>query len=288
MSTAKTRLYGVIGWPVEHSWSPAIQSAALSALGVDATYLAFAVHPESLGAAIEGARALGIQGLNVTIPHKERVDLFLDEVDEAAHAIGAVNTIVREGEQLIGTNTDAAGLVRSLEEAGCAVDGARALVLGAGGAARAAVHGLKSAGARVEVAARRPGPARALGRSFGVEAMTLDDVSFESVDLLVQATSATMGADAIAFAEALPLDSLPTHATVVDLVYTPRETTVLRAARARGLATVEGVGMLVWQAALALERWLGRPAPIDVMREAAEGAASMRSGEKSARSGPDP
>ncbi|MFW6051903.1 MAG: shikimate dehydrogenase family protein, partial [Myxococcota bacterium] len=140
-----TAVYGILGWPVEHSASPAMQNAAFEAAGLDAVYVPFPVRPERLGAAVDGARALGVQGLNVTLPHKEAAAPLLDEVDRDARVLGAVNTIVRDGDRLLGTNTDGPGLVRSLDEAGVQVRGRRVAVLGAGGAARAAVVGLARA-----------------------------------------------------------------------------------------------------------------------------------------------
>jgi shikimate dehydrogenase len=281
MTTAATRLLGVLGWPVAHSRSPAIHSAAIEALGVDAAYLAFPVRPEALPDAMAGLKALGALGMNLTLPHKVRVMPLLDAVDPAARAIGAVNTVIRDGDGWRGTNTDAPGLARSLEDAGVPLEGARVLVVGAGGAARAAVAGLAEAGAaELVVAARRPARAEAVARELkpaapraalrGIDLADARRVAPQT-DLVVQATSATLSddADAARFAASLPLDALPAHAAVVDLVYAPLETTVLRAAADRGLKTVDGLGMLVWQAALALERWLGVSPPVDVMRRAA-------------------
>ncbi|MCA9530809.1 MAG: shikimate dehydrogenase (NADP+), partial [Myxococcales bacterium] len=128
---------GIFGWPVEHSRSPAMHNAALAAVGLDATYVPFAVRPDALGRAVEGVRALGIRGVNVTLPHKQAIVPLLDELDEAARAIGAVNTVSHERGRLLGSNTDAPGLVRALEAAGVRAAGARVVVLGAGGAARA-------------------------------------------------------------------------------------------------------------------------------------------------------
>ncbi len=285
MTSAETRLLGVIGWPVDHSRSPAIHTAALAARGIDASYLAFAVPPDELGAAIGGLRALSAVGANVTLPHKERVMRHLDEVEPAARAIGAVNTIVADGRRLIGTNTDGAGLARSLVEQGVDPKGARVLVAGAGGAARASVFGLAEAGAAaVTVAARRhEQAARLVGEletriETPLEALDLRDASAmqraaEHTDVFVQATSATLGDSerAASFAAELPLASLPSSAVVVDLVYVPRETAVLSAAAALELKTVDELGMLVWQAALAFERWFGVEAPIEAMRAAADG-----------------
>lgn len=282
MTSATTRFLGVLGWPVDHSRSPAIHTAAIDALGIDAVYVAFAVPPAELGPAIAGLRALGALGANVTLPHKERVMALLDEVEPAARALGAVNTIVRDGARLIGTNTDGAGLARSLGEHRVRTEGARVLVTGAGGAARASVFGLAQAGAaHVTVAARRIEQSERLtgelrsAISAPLAAIDLRDASAmreaaERADIVVQATSATLGDSeyGASFAALLPLSSLPEHATVVDLVYVPRETAVLKAASALGLRTVDGLGMLVWQAALAFERWFDVPAPIDAMRAA--------------------
>lgn len=282
MTTAGTRWLGVLGWPVGHTRSPAIHTAALAATGVDAVYLAFAVPPTELPAAVAGLRALGALGANVTLPHKEHVMALLDEVEPAARAIGAVNTIVREGERLVGANTDGAGLARSLDEEGVVLRGARAMVVGAGGAARASVVGLADAGAaEITVVARRLEQAERLARELGdrvpIRAVELAGPLAEAAsrtDLLVQATSATLGGspDAGAFAASLPLAALPAHAAVVDLVYVPRQTAVLEIAAARQLRCVDGLGMLVHQAALAFERWTGVSAPIEAMRRAAAGA----------------
>lgn len=274
MTTAKTQLLALLGRPVGHSRSPAIHTAALEALGLDAAYLAFEVADGAVGDAIAGLRALGVTGANVTVPHKRAVMPHLDAIEPAAAAIGAVNTIVREGDRLVGANTDAPGLVRALREAGCDPTGRRVTVLGAGGAARAAVVGLAEAGAaQVTVAARRPMAAGAMLTDLALDpptaAVDLATVALDDVDLLVQATSATMSDTAQAFADALPIASLPKTATVVDLVYAPLETTVLAAARAHGCQAIDGLGMLVWQAALAFDRWLGVEPPIDVMRRAA-------------------
>ncbi|MEZ4338815.1 MAG: shikimate dehydrogenase [Sandaracinaceae bacterium] len=276
MTSAKTQLLALLGHPVDHSRSPAIHTAAIEALGLDAAYLAFDVAPADVGAAIAGLRAIGARGANVTVPHKQAVMPFLDAIEPAAAAIGAVNTIVRDGDRLVGANTDAPGLVRSLTEAGFDPTGAHVLVVGAGGAARAAVVGLAEAGAaHVTVAARRRVAAEALATlavPAPVRAVELAALPLAKVDLLVQATSATLNVDIDdGFARTLSLDALPDHATVIDLVYAPLETTVLRAARARGLRTIDGLGMLVWQAALAFERWLGAAPPIEAMREAALG-----------------
>ena len=276
-----TRVYGIFGWPVAHSRSPAMHNAAFAALGLDAVYVPLAVQPERLGRAVAAVRALGIAGFNVTLPHKTEVIALLDELTPAARAVAAVNTVIRREALLVGDNTDAVGLARSLLEAGVALQGASAVVLGAGGAARAAVFGLASAGAvRITVAARNRPAAAALVAELAPHApgATLTACALDAeltsaltgCSLLIQATSATLGASesADAFAASLPLDALPPSATVCDLVYKPLRTAVRARADALGLRTVAGIGMLLHQGALAFERWTGQSAPIEVMRQA--------------------
>jgi shikimate dehydrogenase len=275
-------IYGIFGFPVAHSRSPAMHNRAFETLGLDARYLPFAVAPEHLADAVRGVRALGIRGLNITLPHKTAIMPWLDEIDPVARAIGAVNTVVRDGDHLRGTNTDAEGLTRALLEAGATLTGSRATVLGAGGAARASVVGLGRAGvARIHVAARQRERAEALVNDLraslpgvALDACDLAETSlgtlFSDTDLLVQATSATLEGTPAAqrFTAGLPLDLLPATALVTDLVYKPLQTSLLRAAAARGLTTLDGLGMLLHQGALAFELWTGKPAPLDPMRAA--------------------
>lgn len=260
---------GLLGWPVGHSRSPAMHAAALRARDLAGHYAAYAVRPARLEAAIAGARALGFRGLNLTVPHKEAALAFVDVLDGPARATGAVNTLVFEEEGTTrGLNTDAPGLVRALEEARVPLRGARVVVLGAGGAARAAVVGLKGAGAAaIRVHARRPAQAEGLGRDLGVDAGSLEGLSLEGVTLVVQATSAALdAASGRAFAARLPLEQTARDATVVDLVYAPRPTAVLAVAASAGRRTVDGLGMLLHQGALAFEAWTGHPAPLPPMR----------------------
>jgi shikimate dehydrogenase len=276
-----TAVYAVLGWPVAHSRSPAMHNAAFQTLDLDAVYVPLAVPPERLAQAIAALRALDIAGANVTLPHKAALLALLDEVEPGARAIGAVNTIVRDGQRLLGANTDAEGLARSLLHAAVGLNGARAIVLGTGGAARAAVVGLAGAGAeQVWVAGRRPAQAQALIAELSAhcapctlaaaDLAALPSAALSACDLLVQATSATLGdsAGAHAFAATVPLEALPARATVCDLVYKPLHTALLQRASARGLRTVDGLGMLLHQGALAFERWTGRQAPLEVMRAA--------------------
>ncbi len=275
----KTFRLGIFGWPVEHSRSPQMHEAAARALGIALRYERFAVQPDRLAQAVREKHEAGIDGYNLTVPHKQAIVPLLDEIAPAASAIGAVNTVVRNGKRYIGHNTDAPGFIRSLEQAGVAVDGARVAVVGAGGAARAGVVGLAEAGAlQITVFARRPDQARSLVSSLQAYVrcpllgLPLSDSArcFATADLLVQATSATLGSNpqAAKFAEALPIDALPKEAAVVDMVYEPVETTVLRRAKAAGLVTVDGLGMLLHQGAIAFEMWTGLRPPLDVMRAA--------------------
>jgi shikimate dehydrogenase len=260
-----------------------MHEAAYRALGIDATYERILVQSTELEGFVAKLATEGFRGVNVTLPHKERVLTLVDEVTPTARAVGAVNTVtVEESGRLEGHNTDAPGLVRSLAEVGVGARGRRVLILGAGGAARAAAVGLGEAGAvRIAVAARRLEAAEALSRDLSphlsapLSALRIGDgldAAFDETDLLVQATSATLGDtdEAYAFADALPFDALPANAVVTDLVYAPRITSVLARAEARGLATVDGLGLLIHQGALSFERWLGRPAPVDAMRRALE------------------
>jgi len=278
--SADTKTLAIFGDPVGHSISPPMQGAALCALGIDMVYLAFRVTPGGLGSAVEGIRALGIRGVNVTIPHKERVMEFLDELDESARVLGAVNTIVNSNGVLKGYNTDVAGFINSLQsETGLAPKSRTAIVVGAGGAARAVVYGLAVSGyaTRIIIANRTHGRAEALAEELSavsaeakISAVSLNSKEmeplFKKTDLLVNATSLGMeGRGRLK----LPLQALNKQAVVSDVVYTPMETELLKNAGALGLATHHGLGMLVCQGAMSFKIWTGRKAPVEVMKKAA-------------------
>jgi shikimate dehydrogenase len=241
-----------------------MHNAAFAALGIDATYLAFDVTPASLPAALAGARALGIRQLAVSIPHKEAILPLLDEVDDVARRIGAVNTVtLREG-RLVGSNTDWIGAVRALERE-TKLAGARAVVLGAGGAARAVVFGLLERGARVTVLNRTVARARQLCDALGSDsAGALEDLRSLPCDVLVNTTSVGLRADV----SPVPAEALPGSAVIMDAVYDPPRTRLLRDAEARGARSIGGKWMLVHQAAEQLRLWTGREAPLDVMAHA--------------------
>jgi shikimate dehydrogenase len=261
-------VYGLIGNPVEHSLSPPMHEAAYEAVGLDARYVLFEPDVDSLATAIEGAEALGVRGLNVTIPFKEDVLPFLDP-DPIAARIGAVNTIDFGGEEITGYNTDAAGVRRSFESAGVDIEGRNAVVVGAGGAGRAAAFALDEAGANVHVANRTTERARDLADSLdGATGGGLDSLreTVPDAEILINATSVGMEADETPVAA----DLLHPGLAVLDAVYTPLETRLLSEAAAAGCTTIDGGHMLCYQAAEAFERWTGREAPVGRMRDALE------------------
>jgi shikimate dehydrogenase len=269
---AATALCGILLHPAGHTRSPAMHNAAFRALGLDAVYLAFDVPPERLAPAVAGLRALGARQLAVSIPHKEAVIALLDGVDATARRIGAVNTVtLREG-RLEGSNTDWIGAVCALErETGLA--GRRAVVLGAGGTARAVVWGLVERGAEVVVLNRTPERAAALVRDLGAAAAGgLEALAHTPHEVLVNTTSVGLRADA----SPVPAEALREGSVVLDAVYDPERTRLLRDAARRGARTVSGKWMLVHQAAAQIELWTGREPPIDVMAEAFDAAASAR------------
>jgi shikimate dehydrogenase len=285
--TGETQLVGLIGWPVEHSMSPAMHNAAFEAWGLDWRYVPLPVAPGRVEAAVRGLAALGFRGANVTVPHKQAVLPALDAVASDAQALDAVNTIVVErgedgGATLSGHNTDAAGFLAALRDGGLAPAGTRAVVVGAGGAARAVVFGLLEADAEAIVVLNRTGEraqelvsdlgrrSQTALRSSRLTPATLVDAA-RAADLLVHATPVGMWpqVDASIWPDDAPF---PSHVTVFDLVYNPRETNLLCQARASGARAIDGLGMLVQQGALAFERWTGEEPPVDVMYDACEQA----------------
>jgi len=267
--TGSTRLAAVIGSPVRHSLSPVLHNAAFAAAGLDWVYVALEVGPGRVPEALAGMRALGIGGLSVTMPHKEAVAAECDRLSDDAAALGAVNCVVPDGDELVGHNTDGAGFVAALAADGVDPAGMACVVLGAGGAARAIALALARAGA-AEVAVVNRTAARAeqavalLGGVGRVVAPADAGESVGAAGLVVNATSVGMGDPA---PSDLPLDPARLRAgqVVADIVYRPLETALLRAARTRGATAVNGVPMLVHQAAVAFELWTGVPAPVAAM-----------------------
>lgn len=265
---AHTRIAAVIGFPVRHSLSPAMHNAAFRELGLDWVYVACEVAPGLAGAAFAGARALGFGGLSVTIPHKAAALAAIDEATAVARAVGAVNTVVPDGDgRLRGDNTDGAGFLASLHDEGFDPKGRTCAVVGAGGAARAVVHALAGAGAaKVIVVNRTASRAEDVAALAGAAGRVGTAAELAKADLVVNATP--LG---LATSDPLPLDPELVGAgqLVVDLVPNPAVTPLMREAGARGARVAGGLGMLVHQGALAFELWTGQPAPVGVMRAAA-------------------
>jgi shikimate dehydrogenase len=269
--TGTTRLAAVIGHPVRHSLSPAIHNAAFVAAGLDWTYVAFDVEPGRGRAAIDALRALDIAGLSVTMPHKDDAFAAVDRRTPVAEALAAVNCVFRDGDQLVGDNTDGAGFVDGLTiDHGVDPAGLRCVVVGAGGAARAVIHALGEAGAaevavvnrttsKAEVAAALAGGVGRVG--------SLADVG--GADLVVNATSIGMGTPSPADVP-VPIDALRPTQVVADLVVHPVRTPLLQAAETLGARTVDGRSMLVHQAAHAFRRWTGEEPSTTAMRRAVD------------------
>lgn len=272
----KTAVVGLMGWPVSHSFSPAMHNAAAAALGLNLVYVPLPTPPDRVAEAVRGLRALGFLGANVTIPHKQAVLPLLDEIDAGARATGAVNTIVVRDGQLRGANTDITGFSQDLQALGVPVAGRRALILGAGGSARAVAYALGMAGATVTVLARRPAQAHRLAADlapFLPPAHTPRVDSWDALaahaaaDLIVNTTPLGMNPhdDASPWPRALPL---PPHAFVYDLVYNPPCTPLLHLAARAGISHANGLGMLLRQGAAAFTLWTGRAPDLNVMAAA--------------------
>jgi len=277
--SGKTIVCGVIGDPIEHTMSPAMHNAACKALELDFVYAAFKVTAAELGNAIAGMKALGIKGLNVTIPHKVAVIPFLDRIDPLAEKIGAVNTVVNENGALTGYNTDAMGFLRALMDRGYEPRGKKVLLLGAGGAARAISFILAEEGAHLVILNRKEeftwaedlATRIALNYEIPVAVGELNPENMERIivdsDILVNATSVGMSPNA--GQSPVPTGLLCSNLIVFDIVYNPFETRLLREAKVAGARTIDGLEMLVWQGALAFEKFTGQEAPVDLMRSAA-------------------
>jgi len=282
-----TKRIFLLGHPVGHSVSPAFQQAALDHYGLDVRYEAMDVDPDSLARVVTSLRGLDVMGANVTVPHKEATVALLDELEEEARLIRAVNTIENREGKLVGHNTDARGFLRALkEEAGFDPKGKTALVLGAGGAARAVVVALAGAGVESLIVANRTlERAKALVDSLrfmlpSTEVVDLHSDSLAAIaarsQLIVNCTSVGMSGGTGAGETPIEAGIIPARALVCDLVYNPRETPMMREAAAAGAQVLGGLPMLVYQGAAAFELWTGKDAPIKVMFLAAEKALRAR------------
>ena len=267
---------GLVGFPVSHSLSPKIHAAALKACNLEGSYSLFLIAPDdmqSLKDLIDRVHFGEITGLNVTIPHKQNVIKFLDELTPSAKAIGAVNTIYLRDKKVIGDNTDAPGFLTDLKRNFSAFGfNPSALILGAGGSARAVLYALVNDGWDVTIAARRIEQAQQLADSFvnyDMNFTDLADLRLLTFDLLVNTTPIGMTPNI----QKSPLPEniiLSKHTKIYDLVYNPRETKLVKDARAQGLSAISGLGMLIEQAALSFELWTGCNPPREIMRQAIE------------------
>lgn len=278
MNLAKLKLFALIGDPVEQSLSPAMHNAAFRALGLNCAYITLHVPKPMLADAIAGVRGLDVAGLNVTIPHKISIISLLDELDESANLVGAVNTVKNNRGKLIGFNTDGEGALRALEEKIGSVKGKEVVLLGAGGAARAIAFSLARVGARLTIANRTVPRAQALASaveqklSTNVKVASLNRAklikALKNVDVLINATSVGMHPK---IDKTLVRANMMRRGLVVyDIVYKPLRTKLLREARRAGGKTIDGLGMLVHQGALAFEIWTGKRTPIKIMKAAAK------------------
>ena len=256
-----TEIYGILGHPVSHSLSPAMHNAAFRHLGLNKVYVPFPTRDPA--AAVAGLKALGVKGVSVTIPHKQAVIALLDRIDPVAKRIGAVNTLVLEGDTIFGLNTDWLGANAALQEL-TDLPGKRVLLLGAGGSARAIGFGLLEVGASLTLASRTPASGQELAQALGSPWVPLDAAAEVAADILINATSVGMGQGR----EQSPISGevLGRFALVMDIVYSPLETRLLREATAAGCRTINGLAMLLYQGVAQFERWTGVPAPVAVMR----------------------
>ncbi|MDA7026865.1 shikimate dehydrogenase [Bacillus sp. CLL-7-23] len=263
-------IYGLIGNPVAHSMSPDIHNAAFQDLSLDGYYHAFCVKNESLEEAVNGMRALGIQGFNVTIPHKVSIIKYLDRIDQSAKILGAVNTVRREKEQLVGYNTDGEGFLKSLKQSlKKPIDELMILIIGAGGAARAIFTTLASQHPKqLDVANRTPQKAEAFISLYEGKTRALSlaeaEKNLASYDVLIQTTSVGMHPNL----EACPLNVTKAKKTclVCDIIYNPLKTAFLKQAEAKGLEILNGIGMFIGQAALSFKLWTGHEPDMEKMK----------------------
>ncbi|MBT9249655.1 shikimate dehydrogenase [Bacillus halotolerans] len=266
------KLYGVIGNPIAHSMSPDIHNAALKDLGLDGHYHAFKVEENSLEDAVKGIRALGVQGINVTVPHKVSIMDHLDHIDESAKVLGAVNTVRREGDKLVGYNTDGEGFVKSLMRIlDKPISELSFLMIGAGGAARAIFTTIvRDNPEKFDICNRTIEKAKQLAESApsfrNVEVLSIKEAEerLEQYDVMIHTTSVGMYPNV----EDIPLSlqRAASSAVVCDIVYNPIQTSLLKEAKQKGLKTLDGVGMFVEQAALSFRLWTGHEPDVEKMR----------------------
>ncbi|CAK8718920.1 MAG: shikimate dehydrogenase [Candidatus Electronema aureum] len=265
-----TELFGIIGNPVRHSLSPVMHNAAFTLMGMNRLYVP--MEAADIGQAMSGLRALGFKGVSITVPHKEAVIPFLDEIDPVAEKIGAVNTLLlrKEGQRTVvrGFNTDWIGANAALAAAKINLQKSRILVAGAGGAAKAVGFGLVQAGAEVVITNRTTESGKELATWLGCEFVSSEDIAWVSADVFINTTSVGMKPDLNGIV--VPSSILPQFSAVMDIVYAPLETRLLREAKAAGCRTIDGLAMLLYQGAEQFRIWTGLTAPELIMRTALE------------------
>ena len=258
--------YGILAFPAHHSLSPAMHNAGFKALGIDASYKFFEIHPNKLEDFIKKVRKERIKGLSVSKPYKQAVIPLLDDIDKTAKSIGAVNTIYWKDNNLVGTNVDWIGVEQALLEK-TEIEYKKTIILGAGGAARSAIYALQKNNAKkITILNRTLSHAKILAEEFFCDYGELDDFASFSSDILIQATSA--GLNKKDGMEIVPKDLLKPEMIIMDMIYTPLETKIIKDARSIGATTVTGERMLLHQGVAAFEIWTSKKAPFDIMEQA--------------------
>jgi shikimate dehydrogenase len=285
--SGNTKICGIIGHPIEHTLSPAMHNAAFRELDLDHIYIAFDVESKNLRESISGIRSLGIHGLNVTIPHKEDVIKYLDEIDPEAEKIGSVNTIVNRDSRLVGHNTDGAGAIKALKDNKVELKEKRVLLLGAGGSAKSIAFTLSKFVKKIMILNRTEVRAEKLADNlklmFDIE-IAWDHLSQKTVrqnlidtDILINATSVGMNPKSESLVKS---EWLTSRICIFDVVYNPNGTKLIQNANRIGAKAIDGIDMLVYQGAMAFKIWTGREPPIDVMKEAIKKEIDNRREEK--------
>lgn len=274
--SGKTQTFGVIGDPIGHSLSPAMHNAAFKTLNIDGVFLAFNVKVGCVEDALRGMRSLGIRGLNVTMPHKNAVIAYLDEIDEAARFLGSVNTILNDNNKLCGFSTDGIGAHRALDENNVQLQGTKIVILGGGGAAKAIAYTLAKEVNELIILNRTPEKIAALAhvlnqtlhKKVTAAALTYSNISehLKDADVLINATNVGMHPSAVA--SLVAPEWLRPNLAVMDIIYNPLETKLFKDAKAAGARVISGLEMLIYQGAASFEIWNGQFAPVKVMRQA--------------------
>lgn len=262
MITPHTALYGVFGDPVSHSLSPLIHNAAFAHIGYDAAYLAFRI--KDIRAAVSAMKALSMKGASITIPHKIPVMEYLDEIDDMARNIGAVNTIINRDGRLSGYNSDWLGAMRALKEK-TEICGKSVGIIGAGGAARAIGFGIRKEGGKTVIINRSVNKGESLAKDIGAEFIPLSEISTSDCRIIINTTP--IGMTPNIDATPIPKEMLHKNMMVMDIVYNPLKTRLLKESEEQGCTIIDGLSMFIYQGAFQSELWTGKPAPVELMRE---------------------